>query len=361
MNEDYQEKQENISSNHYADQNEAALEQHATATRLAQWLQEVLQPDHEQGGPDENTADDSQLELLLRSDYHLTFYQQLPDFSMALLQDESHAVVRYAPLLFHLAGCRECHTAYLEIYDALRATLQPGTMRPVLGQGTRTLAATPHRMLAHLCRTLIDQAEAIYYQSRHDHTDENTQARSLLQLALHISAHIMQSTLRHNALHDLVRVAALFDDTASSLSSSPDIYRYTPVVTAASGVRRGRTLKPTDSQFQSRQQDAETIHLRSQSLDGAISQQDDLLELSLYNLDAQLRGKRISVSVILGPLIEPIRWIGSNPYAIRSTHPVDEQGAVKVSLGYTDLRLKKNEDRNLLEALFSLLEIKPIA
>ncbi len=359
MNEDYQEKQENTSSNHYADQNEAAQGQHVTSARLAQWLQEVLQPNRVQDGPDENITDDSQLELLLRSDYHLTFYQQLPDFSMALLQDESHAVVRYAPLLFHLAGCRECHTAYLEIYDALRAALQPGTMRPVLGQGTRTLAATPHRMLAHLCRTLINQAEAIYYQSRHDHTDESTQARSLLQLTLHISAHIMQSTLRHNALHDLVRVAALFDDTASS--SSPDIYRYTPVVTAASGVRRGRTLKPGDNLVQSRQQDAETIHLRSQSLAGIISQQDDLLELSLYNLDTQLRGKRISVSVILGPLIEPVRWIGSNPYTIRSMHPVDEQGAVKISLGYTELRLKKSEDRNLLEAMFSLLEIKPIA
>ena len=357
MHEDYQDNQEKNISDKYINQNEAAQEQDATATRLAQWLQNVLQSDDMHDSAKEKTADEPQLELQLHSDYHLSFYQQLPDFSMALLQDESRAVVHYAPLLFHFASCSECRTTYLELYDALRAAIQPSAMRPVLGQGTRTLSATPHRMLAHLCRTLINQAEAIYYQSRHDHSDERVQARSLLQIALHVSAHIMQSTMRRDALHDLVRVATLFDDTSSSQPSAPATYRYSPVTIAGSGVRRGRTLK----QDQPQQQDAETIHLRSQSLPGTISQRDNLLELSLHDLDAPLRGQRVSVSVLLGTLIEPVRWLGGNPYDVRSAQVVDAQGAVLVSLGYTDLSLKKSEDRNLLEAIFSLLEIKPVA
>jgi hypothetical protein len=356
MNEDYQEHQENKKADQYSYQNGAAREQQPATVPLAQWLQAILQPDgNEQTDPDGNINENSQVELLLHSDYHLVFYQQLPDFSMALLQDESRAVTHYAPLLFHLAGCSDCRTAYIEIYDALRAALQPGVMRPVLGQGTRTLSATPHRMLAHLCRTLINQAEAIYHQSRHDHTDESIQARSLLQLALRISSHIMQSTTRQNALHDLVRVAMLFEDAASS-SSYDTTYQYSPVVTAASGVRRGRQPRQNEGQ-----QDTAAIHLRSQSLIGSIYQQDNLLELFLHDLAPQLHGKRVSVSIILGSLIEPVRWIGGNPYDIRSTDAVDEQGTVKVSLGYTELSLKNHEDRNLLEAMFSLLEMKSIA
>jgi hypothetical protein len=359
MNEDNLENKDWKKDTTPIDQNVPAQETHNAIPRLASWLQQVLQQsDNELDPENEKPKDESQLELLLHSNYHVSFYQQLPDFSMALLQDESQAVVHYAPLLVHLASCHECHTAYLEIYDAMRAAIQPGAMRPVLGQGTRTLAATPHRMLAHLCRTLINQAEALYYQSRHDHTDKSVQARSLLQLALHISAHIMQSTMRHNALQDLVRVATLFDTTA--LSSTTDTYQYKPIIAAGSGARRGRAFKQASDANQTSQQDSTTIHLQSKTLNGTISQRDDLLELTLYDLDTQLRGKKVSIAVLLGSLIEPVRWIGGNPYAIQSINNVNEHGSIIVALGYTDLRLNKSEDRNLLEAMFLLLEVSPL-
>src|SRR5581483_908106 len=151
--------------------------------RLAGWLQQILHV-----APREKTKtalpgeSEHQLELMLESDYHLHFYQQLPDFIMALLSNDEQATIRYAPLLYHLAGCEECHSAYLDLYDSLREALHPQGMRPLLGQGTRTLEATPQRMLGHLCQTLISQAEAVLRQARRDHSDGETSARALLQL-----------------------------------------------------------------------------------------------------------------------------------------------------------------------------------
>ena len=72
------------------------------------------------------------LELLLDSNYHIHFYQQLPDFVMALLHNDAQAMLQYADLLYHLAGCSECHTAYLELYDALRGAVYPQGFRPQL-------------------------------------------------------------------------------------------------------------------------------------------------------------------------------------------------------------------------------------
>src|SRR6266568_5650624 len=179
-------------------------EPHDENVRLARWLQQIIHIT-----PRKKTKitlpgeSDHQLELVFDSDYHLRFYQQLPDFVMALLSKDTQAPIQYASLLYHLAGCQECHSAYLDIYDSMREALFPQGTRPLLGQGTRTLEATPQRMLGHLCQTLVSQAEAVLRQARRDHTDGDTSARALLQLALHISARINQSNVRRYALHDL--------------------------------------------------------------------------------------------------------------------------------------------------------------
>ena len=65
--------------------------------------------------------------------------------------------------------------------------------------------------------------------------------------------------------------------------------------------------------------------------------------------------------VPLGSLIEPIRWAGGNPRTIQSVDPVDEHGMLNTPLGRTELRLSNQEERNLLEAIFLLLEIHTTA
>src|SRR5437763_16335084 len=84
-----------------------------------------------------------QSELLLNTDYHPRFYQQLPDFIMAVLQADPQAPVHYAPLLYHLAGCTTCHSSYLELYEAMRYAVKNVDAQPVVNQGTRTLATIP--------------------------------------------------------------------------------------------------------------------------------------------------------------------------------------------------------------------------
>src|ERR1051326_1667000 len=122
--------------------------------KLARWLQHMLST------PPSST------------DYHPRFYQQLPDFIMALLQNDPLATVHYAPLLYHLAGCTACHTAYLELYDAMRYALKNGDTQPVVNQGTRPLATIPVGTLVSLCQLLINQAEAVLHQARQDDRSE---------------------------------------------------------------------------------------------------------------------------------------------------------------------------------------------
>jgi hypothetical protein len=327
--------------------------------RLAHWLQQILHiAPHEKAKTTPAGESDHQLELLLDSDYHVHFYQQLPDFIMALLSHDSQATVSYAPLLYHLAGCEECHHAYLDLYDSLREAIQPQGPRPLLGQGTRTLEATPQRMLGHLCQTLISQAEAVLRQARRDRSDEEGSARALLQLALHISARINQGNIRRHALHDLVRVATLSDYSEPPREDDQQVYAYTPA-TAGAGARRGKKIvRRAEMLTRYSHQEAPIIHLQSRSLIGTITQQGSMLELHLQDLDSALRGHPVLVSVPLGSLIEPIRWIGGNPRAIRSAAVVDASGAVTIPLGQTDLSLEKQEDRNLLEAMFLLLEVR---
>ncbi len=85
--------------------------------QLAQWLlrlmREPLSASVKEGIPRE----------LRSSKDHCQLYQQLPDFVMALLLQDASAPERYAPLLYHLVACDSCHSAYLEVYDAMRAAL----------------------------------------------------------------------------------------------------------------------------------------------------------------------------------------------------------------------------------------------
>src|SRR5262245_50228997 len=87
----------------------------ARYARLAAWLREVVGtpsppfPDTTQQNPKnvESSVSASgnvhHIDIQLGSDYHLPYYQQLPDFIMALLRNDQEATLHYAPLLFHLA------------------------------------------------------------------------------------------------------------------------------------------------------------------------------------------------------------------------------------------------------------------
>ncbi|HZR44114.1 MAG TPA: hypothetical protein VFB12_28635 [Ktedonobacteraceae bacterium] len=336
-------------------------------TKLAQWLQQVMETSPLEDSEDKQASraykevNETQLELLLDDNYHIQFYQQLPDFIMGLLTNDPQATLRYASLLYHMVGCSECHSAYLDLYDAMRAAVQPEGMRVSLGQGTRTLYATPPRMLAHLCQTLISQAEEVLRQARRDHVDNDASARELLQLALRISSRIAQSSVRRQALQDLVRVATLFEGPTAPKQEEPGVYAYSPTFAGAGGMRRAgkRGVRSADILSRSNeQQEQPMIDLQAHSLEGNITQNGQTLELHLQDLDEALRGHHISISVLLGSLIEPVRWRGGNPLAIRSINTVDASGSLVVPLGETDLQLSNPEERNLLEAMFMLLEVR---
>ncbi|GAC1501867.1 MAG: hypothetical protein NVS2B12_10580 [Ktedonobacteraceae bacterium] len=330
-------------------------------TNLARWLQQVLQaPEREELSSSEREDSNDQLELVLKSDYHLVFYQQIPDFIMALLTNDSLATVHYASLLFHIAGCHTCHNTYLDLYSSMRAAINPLEMRPSLGQGTRSLAAIPHRMLGHLCRSLISQARALLQLSHRDHEDRDAAARSLLQLALRISAPISQSSIRREALQDLVQVATLFDGVAVAEDDDPRVKKYTPVMAGSGHMRCGKAVRRAVANPLANNPENAVIQLQSQALEGSIVQNGEVLELHLHDLAAALRGRFVTVSVLLGSLFEPVRWLGGNPSAIRSSTAVNEQGTLIMPVGSTDLKLTNPEERNLLEAMFMLLEVRAL-
>ena len=346
-------------SNNY----EGSEDPHTNTAQLSSWLQQVMKlpPTKTQGIA--SSDEDTTLELVLDSNYHLPFYQQLPDFVMALLENNTQAMLQYSHLLYHLAGCSECHTGYLELYDALREAVYPQGPRPQLGQGTKTLSATPPRMLRHLSQALISQAEALFQQGRSEHQDYNAPARSLLQQALTMSAHIGQSSIRRQALHGLVRVANLFEDVDDTQEDASRSYIYTPVASGSGGMRSGKkTLRHVDMPLRSPGAPAEQpiILIQSRALEGRITQTEQTLFLNLQDLDQELRGHYVKIMVPLGALLEPVRWRGGNPRAIRSMSPVDMAGKLTTPLGETELQLSNNEERNLLEAMFMLLEVRAI-
>ncbi len=332
--------------------------------QLAQWLQRII------AAPDGETAafkaDEAEGDSVMTDGgprgFHLRFYRQLPDFVMTLLQHpgDAHALMPYTPLLYHLAACADCHATYLDFYRALRPALEADHMLPPMEYGVRSLSAIPAESLVHLCQSLIGQAEAVLRQGHRDDADSSAQARSLLQLAMRFSTRITQPGMRGAALADLVRVATLFDGPHSPGEATPAAHSYSPLVGTA-GPRHGARVARrggATAHSQPAPSDAPAIYLQAHHLEGSITQQGDLLELHLHDLDEALRGRSLLISIPLGGLIEPVRWQGGNPRAIRALAMVSADGSLHTPLGTTDLRLANPEERNLLEAMFMLIDVR---
>ena len=318
---------------------------------LAQWLQDILTLPS-------SSSYSEQVPLAENGDgngYHLAFYQQLPDFVAALLNNDTQATLRYAPLFYHLIGCASCHRAYLEVYDALRAALTSSDGQLLAENGSHSLASIPPRTLVQLCQVLIVQAQNVLREARRDHSDNDAWARSLLQQALRMSSHIMQSALRQRALQNLVEVATLYTG-AQSDEQGPASHTYTSLVATGSGTRKGKTRRRAE--MLERPMGEPVIDLQSGSLEGLVTQHEDTLELHLQDLDESLRGHYVLISVPLGSILEPVRWLGGNPHAIRSQSPVSEQGGLSTPIGKTELRLTNAEDHNLLEAMFRKMDVR---
>lgn len=330
------------------------FEEHNDPQPLATWLLRLLL-EHKTPSDTTNTEREHSL-----TDYHPLFFQQLPNFIMALLQNDPNATLHYAPLLYHLIGCETCHQAYKELYIALHEALEPNGDYAPLGATTSTFDTTPPTTLILLCQLLISQAESVKRQAQHEHTehtDHDELARSLLQQALHLSKHLTQDSMRQKALADLVRVATLYEDTTGQ---GPTIGSLAPVAISSGGTRRGSgVLRRIGTPPHPTEQPV--IYLHADTLDGSITQEGDTLLLHLHNLDKRLHGQYLSITVPLGALLEPVRWRGGDPRTIRSTVPVDEHGTVSTPLGDTELRLSNTEDHNLLEAMFLLLEVRQVS
>lgn len=324
---------------------------------LARWLYQLLASKQQTAYPEQiPVGEDASLPGM---DYHVKFYPQIPNFVMALLQRDSMVATRYAPLLFHLLGCPSCHHAYLETYDALRVALA-GETRPTtttLRLSSSNLATTSPRLLVFLCQLLIGEARALLRQAHRDQSDEDGWARSLLQQAMQMSRYIMQGTMRQRALRDLVEVASLYSTSEGTTPAGKATLSYSTLVGPGSGTR-GRTLRRAE--MVSRPNEQVSIDLRAGSLEGSITQEGEMLILRLVDLDKQLRGKFLLISVPLGTLLEPVRWLGGNPYAIRSAGLVGLDGTLSTPLGRTDLRLSNPEDRNLIETLFKKIDVRPV-
>ncbi|MGH2498235.1 MAG: hypothetical protein ACRDIV_26365 [Ktedonobacteraceae bacterium] len=322
---------------------------------LARWIQTILtMPSAPLRSDSTSSLDDVGKAA---SSYHLPYFQQLPDFAQALLKNDDQATVYYAPLIYHLIGCAACHQAYLEIYDAMSAALAVDSEQQVADNGHHTLALTPARMLVSLCQLLITQAQTVLHVARHEHVDNDAWARALLQQSLTMSSHIMQSALRQRALQNLVDVAILASGDGID-TQNPATRTYSSLVGAGNSPRAGKIRRRAEMLERSAGEPA--IELQSGTLQGSVTQRDDILELHLQNLDQSLRGHHLQITVPLGSLIEPVRWSGGNPRAIRSQSPVSELGNLTMQLGKTELRLTTAEDRNLLEAMFKKLDVRPI-
>jgi hypothetical protein len=335
------------------------------ALKLAKWLQQALiipaAPSQEKIGP--GATEEVPSELSQASNYHPHFYHQIPDFVTALLADDPQATIHYAPLLYHLLTCPACLEAYRECYDALGYAVKGKDVHQTVNLGVRAPATIPVVTHVHFCRILISQAEAVLLQAHHDYTDEDALARSLLQSAMRISTYITQQGMRGRALQDLVRVATLFDGPQSPSTEPPATHSYSSLVGAGGGTRHGSKIMrraETIARSGSTAKETSPIYLQEHHLEASIHQSGDTLELHLEDLDQNLRGRYLTISIPLGSLIEPVRWLGGNPRAILSTSPVKPDGSLQMPLGQTDLHLNNQDDRNLLEVIFTLLEVRAI-
>jgi hypothetical protein len=314
---------------------------------LAQWLQQILATKAELA-----TITDDRDQF--GDTYHIEFYRQLPDFIQALLNDVTQEdLIHFGPLIFHLIGCPTCHAAYLEIYDSMRATIGIDQAYTSTSQLSQTLATTSTHVLVNTCQLLINQAAEVLRQVRHEHNHNDVWARSLLQQAIYLSSNIMQSKQRQRALQNLVEVATFFDDTTTPAADS-----YLPLLSTGSGIRQSNIRRRADTLGRPKGQVAIYLQTASSKQKGMITQNQDVLELHLEDLGQELRGRFLIITVPFGSLLEPVRWIGGNPRAIRSKVPVSEDGSLTTPLGSTDLQLSNPEDHNLLEAMFIKLDIR---
>lgn len=342
-------------SNHFV----GILDSREQDAALARWLYQLLTsgspaPSSEQIPVGEDVS-------LLRTNYHAEFFPAIPDFALALLQRDPTATTRYASLLLHIIGCSTCRRAYLETYDALSVALA-GDAPPVAPVRTSTqpsLATTSPKLLVFLCQLLIGEAKSVLRQAHREHGEADAWARSLLQQAMQVSRYIMQSTLRQRALRDLVEVANLYaGGTPTETPPGQAVLSYSLLIGAGSSARSRRRIRRAETL--ARANDPQSIDLQAGSLEGTIMQEGDMLLLHLVDLDTSLRGKPLLISIPLGTLLEPIRWLGGNPYALRSTGPVQPDGTLTTPLGRTDLRLNNPEEHNLLETLFKKLDVRAV-
>ena len=319
---------------------------------LAQWLQQILAttPQH----PKAELATITDIGGKFEDTYHLEFYRQVPDFVQALLNNATQKdVIRFGPLVFHLIECPTCHAAYLEIYGSMRATLGIDEAHTSTSTLPQSIATTSTRVLVYMCQLLIIQAAEVLREARHDHSDNDAWARSLLQQAIYLSSHLMQSTQRQRALQDLVEVATFFDDT-----TTPAAHSFLPVLSTGSTSRQGKIRRRAETLGRPNEEVAIYLQSGLSKQEGTITQNQGILELHLESLDQELRGQYLLISIPFGSLLEPVRWMGGNPRAIRSKVPVGEDGTLTTPLGSTDLQLSNPEDHNLLEAMFTKLDIR---
>lgn len=328
--------------------------------QLAGWLQHILAT--ELDGAAAQVDDD-----VLASNspetprHHLRYYRLLPRVVMTLLDQpgDYEKLAGYTPVLAHLAVCSDCRTAYTDLYRALRPTPEISRTLPPNGYKVPGLSTIPANVLAHLCQSLIEQAESILYDARRSHSDGSAAARSLLQQAIRFSQGITQREMRGQALSELVRVATLFDGPHSPGEQSPASHSFTWLAGAA-GPRRGtRAVRRGGTSAHPMPSDMPAIYLQAHHLEGNIIQQGDTLVLRLHDLDTSLRGHHLIITVPLGSLIEPVQWLGGNPNAIRSLVPVAGDGSLETPLGTTSLRLADHDDRGMLEIMFMRLDVRP--
>jgi hypothetical protein len=316
---------------------------------LAQWLQQILATKAELATITDNRDQ-------FGDSYHIEFYHQLPDFVQALLNNVTQQdIIHFGPLMFHLIGCPTCHAAYLEIYDSMRATIDIDQVHTSTSQLSQSLATTSTHVLVNTCQLLINQAAEVLRRDRYVHNNNDAWARSLLQQAIYLSSNVMQSIQRQRALQNLVEVATFFDDTTTPAADS-----YLPVLSTGSGTRQSKIRRRADTLGRPKGQVAIYLQTASSKQEGMITQNKDVLELHLEDLGQELRGRFLIITIPIGSLLEPVRWIGGNPRAIRSKVPVSEDGSLTTPLGSTDLQLSNPEDHNLLEAMFIKLDIRPI-
>jgi len=316
---------------------------------LAQWLLQILVTTPQQELPTFTNKGGQ-----FQEEYHREFYWQLPDFVQALLNNATQEeLIRFGPLVFHLIGCPTCHTAYLEIYDAMRATIGIDEARPLTSTLPHSTATTSTHILVYMCQLLIHQAAGILSEAHYGHSNNVSWARSLLQQAIYLSSHVMQGTQRQRALQDLVEVATFFDST-----TTPAAHSYLPVFSSTGGSRQRKIKRRAETL--GRPNELAAINLQSglSKQVGTITQNLDMLELHLEELGQDLRGQFLLITIPFGSLLEPVRWIGGNPLAIRSKIPVGEEGSLTTPLGSTDLQLSNLEDYNLLEAMFIKLDVR---